>query len=242
MGKHSKRKDDFQGRSYVLGDLHGAYKALVQVLDKVGFDNQKDKLIFLGDLADGWKDWDKCLYRLMNIQNFYPLLGNHDLYLKNFVLDERLDDRWLFCGGDRTSAFILENRYIIDTLKVYFEIAKPYHIHKDKIFCHGGFDPKKLITNQNLFKFSTDRKLYKTAKAYENQGLKLTPLYDENDSIIINEIFIGHSTTKSIKPSFRANLVNLDTGCGSWGCLTLMDVEKKCYVQSDITSKLYAKN
>lgn len=39
--------------TYVLGDIHGAFKALEQVLARSPFEPLEDRLIFLGDVADG---------------------------------------------------------------------------------------------------------------------------------------------------------------------------------------------
>ena len=39
-------------RRLVVGDIHGGYKALMQVLERANFD-QNDMLITLGDLCDG---------------------------------------------------------------------------------------------------------------------------------------------------------------------------------------------
>ena len=63
--------------------------------------------------------------------------------------------------------------------------------------------------------------------------------YDEQNSLDIKEIFIGHSTTKKFKPDFRANLINIDTGAGSVGTLTIMDAHRKTYIQSNKVEKLY---
>ena len=38
-----------KGKTYVLGDLHGGYLALVQVLNLAGFDYENDTLITLGN-------------------------------------------------------------------------------------------------------------------------------------------------------------------------------------------------
>ena len=38
-----------KGKTYVLGDIHGGYLALVQVLNLAGFDYENDTLITLGD-------------------------------------------------------------------------------------------------------------------------------------------------------------------------------------------------
>ena len=51
------------------------------------------------------------------------------------------------------------------------------------------------------------------------------------------DVFIGHTKTINEypdgKPVRRANLWNIDTGAGSWGKLTMMDVDTYEYWQSD---------
>ena len=41
------------GRTYVIGDIHGAQKALEQAIKRAAL-QKDDKLIFLGDYVDGW--------------------------------------------------------------------------------------------------------------------------------------------------------------------------------------------
>lgn len=43
-------------RTLVMGDIHGGYKALMQCLERSKFDYEKDTLIQLGDICDGWSD------------------------------------------------------------------------------------------------------------------------------------------------------------------------------------------
>lgn len=234
MGKRKQKP-----RTYVLGDLHGAYDALIQVLRRSHFDYEKDCLIFLGDLADGWGDFDKCLLEFSKIKNFIPILGNHDLYLRRFLFKNILDDRWLKIGGAQTLRIIEDNPDLVPLLKDYFDKCKYYYVVGNQFFCHGGFNHKRLIKKQKKKTFCINRKLNKLAKQYDRQNLKVKVDYDEKKSIKIDEIFIGHSTTKDLKPSFYSNVVNIDTGIGSVGCLTLMDIRTKNYVQSDPVSKLF---
>ena len=41
-------------KTFVIGDIHGAHKALVQVLKRAKFSYLSDTLIVLGDTCDGW--------------------------------------------------------------------------------------------------------------------------------------------------------------------------------------------
>ncbi|NJN40909.1 MAG: hypothetical protein HC811_00350 [Flammeovirgaceae bacterium] len=43
-------------RRFVLGDIHGAYRALRQCLERASFSYDEDLLIALGDVSDGWPD------------------------------------------------------------------------------------------------------------------------------------------------------------------------------------------
>ena len=42
-------------KKFVIGDIHGGLKALLQVLKKINCD-KNDTLIFLGDFVDGWSE------------------------------------------------------------------------------------------------------------------------------------------------------------------------------------------
>ena len=222
-----------------MGDLHGASLALNEVLRKVSFNYVEDKLIFLGDLEDGWGEFDKCLSTFKNINNFIPIIGNHDLYLMDFLDTGVPKNEWLPRGGNITVKAIEKNPDVISDLHWYFERAKYYHIDNEKIFCHGGFNHKKTIVGQKKLNFAINRQMFKIAKTYDKQKIKFNVKFDDDNTIPIKEIFIGHSTTKKFTPVILSNLINLDTGAGSVGRLTLMDADRKSYVQSAIVEKLY---
>lgn len=228
-----------EGNVFALGDLHGADKALYQLLTRINFNTKKDKLIFLGDLADGWGYFEKCLDIFLKIKKFTPILGNHDLFLKKYIEHQYIDDRWLNIDECQTMAWVDNHPSVVNKLKEYFSKAVYFHLEGDKIFTHGGFDDTKHITNQKRLNFAIDRSLYQKAKAYDRQSLRINPTYDHKNSKEINEIFIGHNTTKKAVPEFYANLINLDTGAASKGRLTLMDIHSKEYYQSQRVNTYY---
>jgi len=70
-------------RTLALGDVHGAHKALKQVLEKSSFDKEEDRLIFLGDIVDGWSESYECVEELLTIKNLITIKGNHcDWFIK----------------------------------------------------------------------------------------------------------------------------------------------------------------
>jgi serine/threonine protein phosphatase 1 len=128
---------------------------------------------------------------------------------------------------------------------------------KNRLFVHAGlYDRfKTLKENQrtNPSSFYWDRTLWNKALSVKNNK----PLKFAEE---ISEVFIGHTSTlnwtydeketiegiiipgsKSITtPMQGAQIWNLDTGAGSTGKLTIMDIDTKEYWQSDLVSDIYA--
>jgi len=48
-------------KTFVIGDIHGAYKALIQCLKRSKFDYDRDRLICLGDVVDGYPETKECI-------------------------------------------------------------------------------------------------------------------------------------------------------------------------------------
>ena len=225
----------------MLGDLHGTAAALEEVLRKINFNKNLDKLIFIGDLADGVPNMINCLKILLSIKNFVGIVGNHDHMLKKWLESAEIGSRWIKQGGLNTLNEINDKGIrALDLLEEYFDKCKYYHIENEsQFFCHGGFNHKRIITKQRKINFCINRKLYKLSKQYEKNNLKIKPIFDEANSLNIKEIFIGHTPTKYGKPEFNSNLINVDTGAGAGGKLTIMDIKTKKYVQSRSTTQFY---
>jgi serine/threonine protein phosphatase 1 len=67
-------------RTFVIGDIHGAYKALLQCFARAGFNYDRDRLIVLGDVCDGYWEVRQCIDELLKVKNFDLVIGNHDLW------------------------------------------------------------------------------------------------------------------------------------------------------------------
>lgn len=65
------------GRDFVVGDIHGCYDLLMQGLDEIEFDQDKDRLFSVGDLIDRGPDSKKCA-ELVYEPWFFATQGNHE--------------------------------------------------------------------------------------------------------------------------------------------------------------------
>lgn len=85
-----------------IGDLHGHYNEMMQVLDRLraeGIDFKKDTLVFLGDYVDGGPDTKGVLDELIILKEMFPhfkfLFGNHEsLLLDAFSKEKPIYGSW----------------------------------------------------------------------------------------------------------------------------------------------------
>ena len=246
-------------RTLILGDVHGAYKALTQVLERANYDPNGDHLIFLGDVADGWPQTKECFDFIVDQPNKTYLLGNHDSWLLDWARFKTStgsscyypEDIWWTQGGKETVRSYYPDIYTPwQALKIaapkipeaHFNLlndAKLYHVQDNCLFVHAGVYPglpmeeqteEDLIWNMDLW---GNRILWSFALERKNiEGENLTSF---------KEAFIGHTSTWTYSkiPIKACEIWNLDQGCGWEGKLSIMDFETKEYWQSDITKTLY---
>lgn len=71
---------------FVVGDIHACYTMLMNKLNDVGFDFNKDLLIAVGDLIDMGSENEKCV-GLLNEKWFISVKGNHEDFCYKGMLD-----------------------------------------------------------------------------------------------------------------------------------------------------------
>lgn len=233
-------------RTLVVGDIHGANKALVQCLDRCNFSDE-DVLISLGDIADGWSQVPECVETLLGIKNLIAIRGNHDQWALDWLLFRVANKMWLDQGGQSTydAYTIYHPDKMIEHEKNFFSKQHYYYHDKDtnRVFVHGGYVSHEGIGHDEPTDYLWDRELWSIAMSGKNvvknvlSGGKIPRRLRPH-----KEIFIGHTTTmmwQKDTPMNACNVWNLDTGAGFHGRLTIMDVDTKEYWQSDPVEELY---
>lgn len=250
-------------RTLVMGDIHGAHKALLQCLERSNFNHMRDSLIQLGDVTDRWPEVYEVIETLLKIDNegkLIALKGNHDDWLLNFIDTGKHPKKWAHGGKDTISSYgnriaqSVKNVSQGDGYKTSFSVNDIPYNHQEffrkqlthyidsenNCFVHGGFNAHLSFANQDKNHFYWDRELWAQAMSLE--------VFHENPSEALflqttfREIFIGHTPTTqwgTDQPMHAANIWNLDTGAGCNGRLTIMDVSTKQFWQSDLVSVLY---
>jgi serine/threonine protein phosphatase 1 len=217
-------------QTYVIGDIHGAYKALIQCLDRSGFDYDTDHLICLGDVCDGWPDTKQCIDELLTVKNLTYILGNHDLWLLNWLRSNKVEDVWVKQGGGATIASYKDG--VPATHLQFLERALPYFLYENKLFVHAGFDPGRGLDDQEVRTFLWDRTLIQ-------QAWKFLILEVKAKLTKYSEVYIGHTPIPFDKPMQSCEIWMMDTGAGWSGVLSLMNVYTKQVFTSDRVPLLY---
>lgn len=250
-------------KTFVIGDIHGANKALVQCLERSEFNYEEDTLIQLGDIADGWPEVYETVEELFKIRNLIPIKGNHDDWFHEYIETGLHPVQWEMGGEGTARSYLrqIDKEHLIQRKmsglltglnpmdispahQQFFRTQHHYYIDdKNRLFIHGGFNRHFTLKEQLPYTFWWDRDLWSSALSYESmvrgESNSSTKFKTKQE---FSEIFIGHTTTgnwgKDV-PMKAANVWNLDTGAGWEGKLTIMGVDTKEYWQSDLVPELY---
>lgn len=235
-------------KTYVVGDIHGSYKALLQAIERSPFNPEQDRLITVGDYLDGgWHIEILSVIQFLNqLPNWIGLIGNHDFWMYDAIHNSAMtaDKKWLSHGAKQTLHTLKIDYVVFDELMYlrsyppkivsdFLEGLSLYFIDDDdNVFLHGGWnrpeqrlDKSETILGNQLDELYWDRELWHSA-AYR----KIFPH---------NKVFIGHTSGMS-NPEKRGNIWNLDSSATHGGPITIMDVETEEFWQSDSTSELYS--
>ncbi|MBC7424494.1 MAG: serine/threonine protein phosphatase [Ferruginibacter sp.] len=233
-------------RSIVIGDIHGALKALTELIQKINI-QKDDRLIFLGDYVDGWPQSAATITYLMELGHNYECIfikGNHDAWCEDWLNGKKPDETWLKHGGKATiDSYKNVNEKAIQTHREFFNRLRNYYIDdKNRLFIHAGFSsmhgPEKEMYASN---FSWDRTLWEMALVMDKRIQKDSKLYPKR-LLLYNEIYIGHTPTLNYDvdtPMQACNVWDIDTGAAFYGKLSALDIDTKEVWQSAPCFKLY---
>lgn len=256
------------GRVLTLGDSHGGFRAVKQVMERSNFDRNTDQLICLGDVSDGWSETAELVQYLIELEEectVKPVFirGNHDKWAEQWLTLGACDMIWREQGGKATMESYIRTGYLTEEKhrEFYRNMVNYYIDDKNRGFVHGGFHSKHGLGHDTYDSdYYWDRDLWNLA------FLNHSTLESATTETIArmykhSEVYIGHTSTTNWKckpyypeftnphqaanapitvPMRRCNVWNMDTGGGWGGKLTIMDVDSKEYWQSDLVSDLYS--
>ena len=196
-------------RTIVVGDLHGCYDELLDLLDKVSFASD-DRLICVGDLITKGPKNREVLDRFMTDPQFTSVIGNHDLALRRRWNGEKFK---LKASQKPTHKELKKEkeRYLPFLNQLPFTIDLGTHL-----VVHAGLRPGIEFHSQTTEDMTELRSL-----GENRESRKGPPWYDEYDGEKI--VLFGH--WPAAEPRRGKKAIGLDTGCVYGGQLTAYIVE-----------------
>lgn len=218
-----------KGRDFVVGDIHGHFKLLASLLEKVDFNTQQDRLFCVGDLIDRGPDSIDVL-KWLSEPWFYGVRGNHEQMLIDCLSGRgdinrhtRNGGAWLYALSPSVQNEIYN---LLQTLPVMIEVnlsdgRKIGIVHAEAFLScatQSWQDAKDAISGMR-------------GESAQQQALK-TALYarerieQQNQAPIIglDKLYVGHSTVPHVHT--LGNVVYTDTGCSfSDGTLSVIDID-----------------
>jgi len=211
-------------RQLVVGDIHGGFRALKEVM-KLVKPKEDDTFIFVGDYVDGWSENAETVRYLLQFSAEYTCIfirGNHDELLYNYLKGKESSPMWLNHGGQSS---IDSYAKLSETEKEqhiqFFENLQNFYIDQDnKLFLHAGFTDQK-GPQYEYFPNTVywDRTLWEMVCALDLNLVKEDDKYPKRLKLF-NHIYIGHTPVTRIgftKPVTFANVTNVDTGAAFKG-------------------------
>lgn len=223
-------------KRYVIGDIHGNYKALTQVLRKSLFSYEEDMLIVIGDVVDGYSCSYQVVEELLKIKNLIFIIGNHDVWFMNHMASGWAEEIWLSQGGEETIKSYENKGYYYNKLpqshKDFFNSGVYYYELDNMLFVHGGFSYPNHPKEDTVEMLTWDRGLIERAK----NGLRIKGW---------DKIFVGHTTTESqgaepiaYQQDGYGKLVQIDCGAGWSGRLCIYNIDSDQCFLSDYAKTL----
>jgi serine/threonine protein phosphatase 1 len=207
---------------FAIGDIHGSFDQLKELMQKIPIDFVDDTLVFIGDYIDRGPDSVEVIDYLLDLKHRHPgiifLKGNHEDMLEKF-LDGTDRFTYLLNGGQETldsylRAFKSAGAFPIPSDHMaFFKSLRLYYETEAYIFVHAGLRPKVPLASQE-----TEDLLWIRDKFIYSR-------YHFGKTVIF-----GHTPLE--EPLVEANKIGIDTGAVYGHALTCVQLPEIEFIQA----------
>jgi len=196
-------------RTIVVGDIHGCFDELSDLLEKANF-GSNDRLVSVGDLITKGPKSREVLELFMNDKRFSAVIGNHDLAIRRRWNGEK------FKLKDSQKPTHKELKKEKEKYLPYLNIL-PFIIDLNThLVVHAGLRPGVALHSQTTDDLTELRSL-----GPDRTSRSGTPWYDEYSGD--KAVLFGH--WPAAEPRLGRNAIGLDTGCVYGHKLTALIIE-----------------
>lgn len=232
FSKYEYKKGDEPMKIDIIGDIHGCYQELIQLLELLGYNKEQRTythpdgriLAFIGDLTDRGPnsvDVIRLAASLVHAKKAYYVPGNHCDKLYRYFLGRKVQIK---NGLETTVAELkkLNHKEFSKVKKGFMNLVEssPYYQRLDDgrlVIAHAGIRSEDVGQMNDRIKSFV---LYGDTTGETNSDGSHVRLDWAKHNTGRELIVYGH--TPVLKPRFINNTVNIDTGCVFGGHLTAL--------------------
>ena len=199
---------------FAIGDIHGSFDQLQDLMQKIPIDFATDTLIFIGDYIDRGPGSVEVVDYLLDLKKRVPeiifLKGNHEDMLEKY-LDGTDRFTYLLNGGQNTLDSYLSKTDRKDSFPIptdhleFFKSLRLYYETEAYIFVHAGLRPKVPLASQDSEDLLWIRDKFIYSKYYFGKP-----------------VVFGHTPLE--KPLVERNKIGIDTGAVYGNALTCVQL------------------
>lgn len=211
---------DSMGKIFAVGDIHGSFDQLQDLIQKIPIDFATDTLVFIGDYIDRGPGSVEVVDYLLDLKKRVPevifLKGNHEDMLEKY-LDGTDRFTYLLNGGQNTLDCYLRKTHSTNNYPIpadhleFFRSLRLYYETEDYIFVHAGLRPKVPLADQE----SEDLLWIRDKFIYSK--------YDFGKPVVF-----GHTPLE--KPLVDRNKIGIDTGAVYGNALTCVQLPDTVFI------------
>ncbi|MDI5891967.1 metallophosphoesterase [Halomonas rhizosphaerae] len=211
----TRHQANIRGRDFFVGDIHGQYRLLQEVLQGVAFSKSEDRLFCVGDLIDRGGDSLDCL-KLVFMPWFHAVRGNHEELASNALREGEGSSAWALWmingGGWVVESGVGETRRVLQAALRHLPLAREVTVKGKRI----GMVHAEPPTDWSRIEEADPRAL-----VWERSRIQRG---DETPVADVDAVVVGHTIVE--RPLTLGNVHYIDTGAFCTGRLTLVDARE----------------
>ena len=193
------------GRRFIaVGDVHGCYDELMELLEKVQWSPMNDILVFTGDLIDRGPKVKEVLEFKLGAMNSYSVMSNHENKLFRYMLGNKVQSRSLSTTLTQCDEDLLKRYFVeMQSMPLILRFGE-YNV------LHAGINPRCDLERQTREFLMYARKFNPANGSFADEGMPYWYTYPMKQQGV--KILFGHE----VHPNTAAvaeHAYALDAGC-----------------------------
>lgn len=207
-------------RYIVIGDVHGCYDELMELLEKMKYRKGEDVIIFCGDLIDRGPKIDEVLRFARTTPRVHSVKGNHEDKLARHManLGTALVSKIKIGHGLQNTIDQCGDRLDDDMMCWFWSLPLIIKFNNSYVF-HAGINPRYSMLRQNREFLLYARKFNASLNTFDDENSPPWYEHELHESLKNRPMFFGHEVHGITDPLHFAshhmnkNVFPMDGGC-----------------------------